>query len=371
MWIILMLFLAAAALAASMYLACRIGRFPVIGRIASKIVGQNTRNQRLLSFFLGLLSLLLLFGAVWLFLGFMNAIVMLIHLTLFWLLFDLFFFLLAKLRKKGFRQSLAGLFALSLTAIYLAVGFFLSENVTATSYSLVTGKELGDLRIVQFADAHIGTSFDGEGLGKYVEEINALSPDLVLITGDFVDESTAKEDMIAACRALGKLSAPYGVYFSFGNHDEGYDPNRPFTADDLIGELEKNRVTVLRDESVLIDNRFYVIGRRDRSEERANMETLLAGLDRTKYQIVLDHQPSDYGAQAESGVDLVLSGHTHGGQLLPINRVGEWLGVNDATYGLKKRGDTTFIVTSGIAGWALRFKTGCRSEYVVIDIQET
>jgi len=84
----------------------------------------------------------------------------------------------------------------------------------------------------------------------------------------------------------------------------------------------------------------------------------------------MDHQPNDYNKQQEAGVDLVLSGHTHGGQLFPLNRSGEWLRANDKTYGLEKRGDTTFIVTSGISDWAVKFKTGCKSEIVVIDIRQ-
>ena len=99
------------------------------------------------------------------------------------------------------------------------------------------------------------------------------------------------------------------------------------------------------------------------------MEELTAGLDPEKFSIVLDHQPHDYDAQVAAGVDLVLSGHTHGGQLIPLNRMGEWLGLDDKSYGMEKRGNTSFVVTSGISDWVIQFKTGCRSEYVVIDIQ--
>ena len=100
------------------------------------------------------------------------------------------------------------------------------------------------------------------------------------------------------------------------------------------------------------------------------MKELVSGLDPQKYTIVLDHQPHDYEAQEEAGVDLVLSGHTHGGQLFPVNYVGEWTGENDKTYGLEKKGNTNFIVTSGISDWAIRFKTGCKSEFVIVDIQQ-
>ena len=203
-----------------------------------------------------------------------------------------------------------------------------------------------------------------------------LNPDVVLITGDFVDDDTSKEDMIKACKALGTLNTKYGVYFAFGNHDKGYYPpeNRGYDGNDLINELEKNGVTVLQDESVLVDNRFYIVGRQDRSEvekggTRSDMSTLVKNLDSSKYIIVMD-QPNDYNNELNANVDLVLSGHTHGGQLLPINKIGQWIGANDKTYGIEKRNNTNFIVTSGISDWAVKFKTGCKSEYVVVDIHQ-
>ena len=99
------------------------------------------------------------------------------------------------------------------------------------------------------------------------------------------------------------------------------------------------------------------------------MTELIQNLDNDKYTIVLDHQPTDYEKQAQSEVDLVLSGHTHGGQLFPLNQVGKWIGANDAIYGHEKRKRTDFIVTSGISSWAIQFKTGTKSEFIVIDIK--
>ena len=195
---------------------------------------------------------------------------------------------------------------------------------------------------------------------------------------DVVSVGATINVMLAACRALGSLETTYGVYFVFGNHDKGYYNNdrRGYNSDDLVAELEKNGVTVLEDESVLVDNRFYIVGRADKSEElegrsgyRKPVAELMQGLDADKYTIVLDHQPNDYDAEAAAKADLVLSGHTHGGQMLPINRIGEWIGANDFTYGYERIDSTDFIVTSGISDWAIDFKTGCRSEYVVIDIK--
>ena len=136
---------------------------------------------------------------------------------------------------------------------------------------------------------------------------------------------------------------------------------------------------MLQDENVLIDNRFYIIGRQDRSEEmevgrgngRASMAELTNDLDPEKFSIVIDHQPADYASQAEAGVDLVLSGHTHGGQLFPLMNIENLTGMtsDDRVYGYEKRDNTNFIVTSGISDWAIKFKTRCRSEYVVADIK--
>ena len=108
---------------------------------------------------------------------------------------------------------------------------------------------------------------------------------------------------------------------------------------------------------------------KEQKGNRVSMAELITPLDKSKYMIVLDHQPADYENQERAGVDLVLSGHTHGGQLFPLNQVGKWIGVNDLIYGHERRGKTDFIVTSGISSWAIQFKTGTKSEFVVIDIQ--
>lgn len=307
--------------------------------------------------------------------GAINAIICLIHLAIIWIVCDLAFYFISK--KIVLKRYYAGALAIITTIIYLAVGWILAYNVWETNYNIETNKNVGNLHIVQFADSHIGTTFDGDGFSKYVNKMQKLNPDVVLITGDFVDDDTSKEDMIKACKALGTLNTKYGVYFAFGNHDKGYYPpeNRGYDGNDLINELEKNGVTVLQDESVLVDNRFYIVGRQDRSEVekggiRSDMSTLVKNLDSSKYIIVMDHQPNDYNNESNANVDLVLSGHTHGGQLLPINKIGQWIGANDKTYGIEKMNNTNFIVTSGISDWAVKFKTGCKSEYVVVDIHQ-
>lgn len=269
----------------------------------------------------------ILTAVLWKLWGSMNAIICVLHLMVFWACSDGIFGLIRRFSGKTFKRYYAGAFALLFTAGYLAVGWYQAHHVWEKDYTIETDKSVGDLRVVMFADSHVGTTFHGEGFAQHMKEIQDLNPDVVLIAGDYVDDDTSKEDMIRCCQALGELKTTYGVYFSFGNHDKGYyDPDyRGYDGDDL---------------------------------------------DPEKFSIVIDHQPADYAAQAEAGVDLVLSGHTHGGQLFPLMNIENLTGMtsDDRVYGYEKRDNTNFIVTSGISDWAIKFKTGCRSEYVVADI---
>lgn len=368
MWIIIFLAVILAAIAGLIYLISRVCKIGLIEKVS--------HGKKAFRIILSLILVIILIAILSLILGGVNAIICILHLVGFWLISDLILFIIQRVRKAAFKHYYAGLIAVIVSIAYLSAGWFMAHNVVRTDYSVTSDKKVGNIRIVQFADSHIGSTFDGEGLGKYVLEINKSKPDVVLITGDFVDDSSSKKDMIDACKELGKLKTSYGTYFAFGNHDKGYygSKHRGYDGDDLISEMKKNGVKVLQDESVLIDNRFYIIGRQDYVEEqtgnkRAGMESLVKGLDKDKYFIVMDHQPHDYDNEAKANVDLVLSGHTHGGQLLPFTYVGEWIGVNDRTYGYEKRHNTNYIVTSGISDWAMDFKTGCRSEYVVINVK--
>lgn len=370
MWLIIIAVVLGLLIAGSVYLTICFSRFALIKKLAG---GSNKKE-----YIFGLLSIIAIGVVLGFIFGGVNSVICILNLMLFFLVSNTIAFAVRKALIKERKHYIEGVVALVAAAVYLGIGYHLANNVWEKNYTLSTSKDIGSLRIVQLADSHIGTTFDGEGLSRYVDEINDKDPDIVVITGDFVDDGTMKQDMVDACKALGRLETKYGVYFCYGNHDKGYYSNerRGYSKDDLEAELEKNGVTVLEDETVLLDNRFYIIGRADKSEElenrngsRKSISELMQGLESDKYTIVLDHQPNDYQAEAEAGADLVLSGHTHGGQMLPINRIGELIGANDFTYGYKRIDGTDFIVTSGISDWEIVFKTGCRSEYVVIDIE--
>lgn len=368
MWLFILIAVLAALIGGIAYLVSRFYKIDLIRKVC-----KDKKSKKII---FSLFIICVIGIALTLVFSFVNAIVSIIYLTFFWIISDLLFYVIYRISNKKISYNINSFVAIISTVVYLATAWYLCNNVWKEQYTLHTQKKVEEMKILQFADSHIGATFDGDGFSKEVDRMANEEVDIVLITGDFVDDGTTREDMIKACDALSKFDTKYGVYFSFGNHDKGYYNNsyRGFSAEELIDRLEKNNVIVLQDEVVQLSDDYYLIGRKDRVEEqngngRKSMSELTNKLDRDKYIIVMDHQPHDYEAQKEAKVDLVLSGHTHGGQLFPINNVGKWIGENDNVYGKERRNITDFIVTSGIADWELVYKSGCKSEYVVIDIK--
>ncbi len=362
MWLIIAGLVLSAAIAGTVYMVVSISKFGAFEAAAG--------GKKWLKMLLSFLVLAAAFAAVSYFMSVINAVIILLNETLFFLAFGLIMRLVRHFSGKEFTVNWQGWLALIASAVYLAVGYYLLHHVWQKDYTVHTDKNIS-LKIAMIADSHLGTTFDGDGFAEHLQTIAAQQPDILLIAGDFVDDSTDKADLERACAALGKLQLPYGVWYAYGNHDKGYYNSRDFSASALEYALISNGVHVLKDDCVLVDDRFYIAGRLDSSmKDRVDMNTLLSGADSSKYIIVLDHQPNDYDNEAASAADLVLSGHTHGGQLFPVTYVGEWFNINDRTYGHEKRGGTDFIVTSGISDWEILFKTGAKSEYVIISVEE-
>lgn len=345
------------------YLISRFHKFHIIEKLSK---GNKKRSWALAAVPVGISGILMLWDVV-------SVIVVLIHLFVFWVISDGIQWMVTKLSKIKPVKYYAGIAAILVTTCYLGLGWYHAHHVIETAYEVTTEKELPDdkLRILQLTDMHLGATFDGDGFAKHLEKIKQCNPDVIVITGDFVDEDSTKEDMIISCKALGEMESAYGTYFIYGNHDKGiYKSTRDFSKEELEQELEKNGIIILEDDVVQLDEKLTLVGRQDKSEpDRKTMSELTEGVDKSEYMIVLDHQPADYDAQKETEVDLVLSGHTHGGHIYPIGPIGEALEINCMTYGMRKEGNTTFEVSSGISGWAIPFKTGgAVSEYVVIDV---
>ena len=361
-WLVILVAVLAASALGLVYLTACVGRFGFV----RKLSGESKWRRRLISF--GLLAAV--FAVLALTLSVVNAIIIFLHEVLFFILFGLAVRIVRRCTGKESRINWQGILALGFSVVYLAVGYGLAHHVWQKDYELTTEKELGTLKIALIADSHIGTTFDGDGFAAHLRTIEAQSPDMLMIAGDFVDDWSNRDDMLRACEALGDAHFPNGIWYVYGNHDSGFFSRRDFTAEELEEALRQNGVHVLADAFETVGDHLIVAGRRDASfGQRKDMEELLSGADTDKYIIVLDHEPNDYDNEARSPADLVLSGHTHGGQLIPITYVGKWFGLLDRVYGYENRQGTDFIVTSGISCWEILFKTGTRSEYVIITVE--
>ena len=360
MWYALIGSLALFSLAGAVYLVFRFHRFSPI-----KKLGERSKP---LSWTVAVLPVALI--ACFNFVNTITMIVVMLHFVVGFAVCGTVGFIVGRIRKKKVNGDITGICALILVFVYLGAGWFLGHRVFETYYAFTTEKPVeGSIRIAVISDVHLGVTLDGEGFARLLDRIEEKEPDILVVVGDYVDDDSSKEDMVAACRALGEFKSTRGVYYVHGNHDRGYFDKRDFTGEQLRTEFEKNGVTVLEATGVDLGNGYYLVGRNDRSmRDRAPAEELTAGIGDEKYVIMLDHPPNDYDAEAASGADLVISGHTHGGQIIPAGAVGMMIGANDRRYGTERRGGTDFVVTSGVSGWAIPIKTGAISEYVIIDV---
>lgn len=350
-------------LVSTVYFATRFHKFSICRRIQDK-----SKLLSWLAAFVPVIGMLILA-----YFSTFTTIVIILHLFVIWLIADLIGWIIKKITKKTWKVYWQGLGAILFFLVYIAGGYYVAHKVVETDYTINAeneGRQVGEkLRIAMIADVHIGTTFDGDGFTEHLKTIEDKNPDILVIVGDFADDDSKRVDLEKACAALGKMKTRYGVYYVFGNHDRGYFTYRDFSATDLVEELEKNGVTILQDEIVPIGDNYQLIGREDKSRSRADIATLMTWADESKYSIVLDHQPNDFEAESKTPADLVLTGHTHGGWLFPMAYISGRTGPDDRIYGIEKRNNTNFIVTSGISDWNLPIKTGTVSEFVIIDLE--
>lgn len=369
MWLTLLIIIALALMAAGIaYILWRVTRFRFVRKLTESKVKARIG---------ACIILLAIFGILVRTSNLINAAMIFLHLLLIWMLSDFVGWLINRCRnRKPGEKYISGTVAIIVTIIVIAVGYFCCYHVFRTDYALTTQKQLGTekLRIVGWGDSHLGNTIDADNFGEIITRINAEKPDMVVIVGDYIDDDSPKEDMEKCTAMLKDLKTRYGVYLILGNHDIGYyDAKRKgYGEKELLDALQAAKVTVLSDEVLKINEHITLIGRADvKNTDRLSISDLMRGVDTHNYIIDLNHRPDDYANETAAGVDLVLSGHTHGGQFFPASlfRSGPLTFVNDRNYGRERRDHTDFIVTSGLSDWNLKFKTGAISEYFVVDVQ--
>lgn len=270
-----------------------------------------------------------------------------------------------------------------------ACGIFHAKYIKTTSYDVIINKTIPErtsMKVVLLADTHFGYNAGVLHARELVRKINKQKPDLVCIAGDIFDnEYDAIRNPEKLEKALRGIKSTYGVYACWGNHDLNEEILAGFTFKHKDGDLsdikdprmkkflKDSNIHILEDESVLINDQFYVIGRKDASltekihETRKAPAQLTEKLDRDKPIIMIDHQPKELQELADAGVDLDLCGHTHDGQTFPGNFTIKLMWENPC--GLLSKDNMTNITTSGAGVWGPAMRIGTDSEICSINIQ--
>ena len=198
-------------------------------------------------------------------------------------------------------------------------------------------------------------------LQQYVELINAQRPDLILIGGDLIDSNIRPVEEQRMWEELNRLDAPMGIYMVPGNHDY-------YTGIKACeGFLARTSIKLLRDEVVTLPSGLQLIGRDDRTNPRClPFDRLMQQVDKEKPSILLKHQPVHLEEAIQSGIDLQFSGHTHDGQVWPLNLVTKQL--FQQSVGYKEWDKSHIYVSSGLSLWGPPFRIGTESELVVFHL---
>lgn len=264
-------------------------------------------------------------------------------------------------------------------------GIFNARNIKVNEYSVTVNKACGSdkhLKAVLVADLHMGYAIGVDHITNMVEKINAQDPDIVIIAGDIFDNSYDGMDDPEGIKAqLKSIKSKYGVYAVYGNHDIDEKILMGFTFDWGGKQLHSEKMTnfmkecnikLINDESVLINDEFYLVGRRDTDKPgtedgtRAEISELTKDLDKTKPIFVLSHEPDELQKTADAGADIDFSGHTHDGQLFPGNLTIGLFWENPC--GMIKKDNMYSIVTSGVGVYGTFMRVGTDAEICSVDI---
>jgi len=258
-----------------------------------------------------------------------------------------------------------------LSSSLLIIGGFINAIIPVTrEYNITINKSAGSvktLRIAAVSDIHLGSIIRKRSLKKMSGIIKDLKPDVVLLLGDIVDGEIGPVLRGDLLQYFTWPECTDGLYAITGNHEFIGGANR------TIPYIESKGIRVLKDEVVTLEGGIQLIGRIDRDsfrfyrKERMTLGELMQKVDTTKPVILLDHQPFHLNETAKYGIDLQLSGHTHNGQMWPLNYVTKM--IYELSYGYLKKGKTNFIVSSGYGLWGPRVRSGSRSEVLLINIK--
>ena len=293
-----------------------------------------------------------------------------LYLFLFTLVFDVFLLcnlflkVLSKDRMKSPRFRKYALFSLIVASVVVVTGGVINFNtIRISEYTIETparSSKVENLKIVFAADFHIDTDTPEGFIRRFVTKTNNLKPDIVLFGGDIVEGRNTR-DLQSKTDILKHISAKYGVFGVLGNHER-------YRGQEKGDFFDNAGIKLLRDTVVVIGNEFCLAGRLDGSSAgRKTVNELLEMAVDTLPLVMLDHQPTEFAEVIASKTDIRLSGHTHNGQMFPMNLILNRM--YELSYGYRKIENTHFFVTCGIRLWRYPTRTAGNSEIMLINIK--
>jgi uncharacterized protein len=260
---------------------------------------------------------------------------------------------------------------LGMTSVLGAVGFFQARNLPSVFRNKITlsrlPKKLEGLRIVQISDLHVGPTIKADYVQKVVAQVNALDPDLIFFTGDMVDGSV--EHLANDVEPIRDLEAKYGKYFVTGNHE--YYSGAEFW-ENKVTELgiknlrNEHEIIEINGESLAIAGVTDLMAHQSMKSHRSDPKQAVSGIPEDMLTLMLAHQPGSASQMETLDIDLMLCGHTHGGQFYPFH-----LAVAQAhpyVAGLYQHGNMQVYVNQGTGYWGPPLRLGIPSEITVLEL---
>ena len=278
---------------------------------------------------------------------------------------NIFFLIIARFIK-SFPSVLISKILLCLLPVLVVFGIYKAHKTPELVEQTIEIENLKkDIRILFLSDLHISNLIKKEKIQNTINMANATNPDIIILGGDIVDGiKSVIEDKTTL---LKELRAKYGVYFVLGNHEFIFDAN---TSLEIINQFKN--IKPLVNSNIIIDNNINLIGISDLAGRRAgylkpDINEALKNIDKNLPKILISHQPNIIN-ELDSNIDLVLSGHTHGGQIFPFSILAYLK--NPFLYGLKTINDIPLYISQGSHLAVTYGRIGTQSEINLITLKE-
>lgn len=287
-----------------------------------------------------------------------------ILLTDIFILFNMVFRIVpgVKIKNTSFRNAVFAII-ITLSVIIVVAGAINFSCIRTSEYNVEISSrssKIRNLKIAFASDFHLKKHTSINFVKRFVKKVNENHADVILFGGDIIEGNTNNDNLNDVEVLLKSLKAKYGVFSVLGNHEH-------YNGQDNDNFFNRSGLKLLRDTVIVVDSAFNLAGRIDsHSSGRMSVDKLIENTDASLPVILVDHRPTEIDQISRKNVDIQLSGHTHYGQLFPINLIIDR--IYELGWGYMKKSGTHVFVSSGIRLWGPQVRTVGKSEIMIINI---